>query len=102
MNLEEMLEAAMLGEIFMDSQNYPENMEQASLAIDEGGLGVVKWDKDTQSFQIVAYFAESIGGPQSVDDIVGNRAIIKNDRLIGEGTIERDNLRPDEVWFKLK
>jgi hypothetical protein len=38
MNLDDMMEAMAIGDLFADAENYPPHMEQASLTINEGGM----------------------------------------------------------------
>jgi hypothetical protein len=78
-------------------------MEQASLTINEGSMGIVKWDKNTSTFQVLAFYVDTaVQGPQSVDEIIGITAVIKNNHPVAQGVVERDNTKPDEVWFRLK
>jgi hypothetical protein len=63
----------------------------------------VKWDKNTSTFQVLAFYVDTaVQGPQSVDEIVGTTAIIKNDHPVAQGVVELDDTRSDEVWFRLK
>jgi hypothetical protein len=74
---------------------------EASLRIDEGGMGIVEWDAKKSVFEVLMFFADSIGGPQTIDDIIGKKATIENDSIIAKGIIEIDTKKLDEIWFKI-
>lgn len=77
------------------------SFKSASIAIDIGGLGLIKFDKSPSIFRFVFFASDSLGGPKNINQVNGHTCIIENDEIKIKGTIKLDESQHDELWFKL-